>query len=61
MHQDLKKILFDYACHAACRILVPDQGPKLHPLQWKQGILTIGPPGKFCIRTFKSSSLDSII
>ena len=28
----LKKIFFDHACHVACRILVPDQGSKLHPL-----------------------------
>ena len=24
----------------------PDQGLKLHPLRWKHGVLTAGPPGK---------------
>ena len=29
--------------HVAHRILVPDQGWKLCPLQWKHGVLTAGP------------------
>ena len=30
----------------------PDQGSNLYPLQWKHGILTTGPPGKFKIGFF---------
>ena len=34
--------------HAACGILVPQPGikPMPHPLQWKRGVLTTGPPRK---------------
>ena len=37
---------FFWLHHAACRILVPDQGSNSCPLQWKLGVLTTGPPGK---------------
>lgn len=30
----------------SAQILILSQGLKLHPLQWKHGISTIGPPGK---------------
>ena len=35
-----------WLCYEACGILVPDQGWNLHPLHWKHGVLTTGPPGK---------------
>ena len=35
-----------WLCHEACGILVPHQGSNLPPLQWKCGVLTIGPSGK---------------
>ena len=39
----------------------PDQGSNLHPLHWKRGVLTTGPPGKsqslcFCHRIFSPSA-----
>ena len=37
--------LFQFG-HKACGILVPRLGIKSGPLQWNQGVLTIGPPGK---------------
>ena len=33
-------------CCAARGILVPHQGWNQHPLQWKRGVLTTGPPRK---------------
>ena len=33
------------SCHTACRILVIWTGIQLRPQQWKQQVLTIGPPG----------------
>ena len=37
---------FRFSCPTACGVL-PDQGSNLCPLQWKHGILTTEPPGKF--------------
>ena len=41
--------------HASCRILVPQAGIEPRPQQWKQRILTPGPPGN-CSPTLRSSS-----
>ena len=35
-----------WLCQTAFRILVPDQGSNLCPLQWKHRVLTTGSPGK---------------
>ena len=35
-----------WSCQTAFRILVPDQGSSLCPLQWKHRVLTTGSPGK---------------
>ena len=36
---------FFWPCPEACVILVPWPGLNPHPCQWKQGVLTTGPPG----------------
>ena len=38
---------FFWPCHLAIESQFHDQGQNLCPMQWKHGVLTIGPPGKF--------------
>ena len=47
-----------WLCLIAGRILVPDKGLNLCPLQWKHGVLTTGPPGKSPKRSFLSSDSE---
>ena len=42
----LKKIMFFWLHCVVCGILVPRPGKEPVPLQWKLGVLTMGPPGK---------------
>ena len=40
-----ERIIYFWPCPVACGILVRKPGMELMPLQWKRGVLTIGPPG----------------
>ena len=40
------RVVFFWLYRTTCRILAPDQGSNLCPLQWKLRVPTTGPPGK---------------
>ena len=46
-------IFFCFWPRCIARSWFPDQGSNPHPLHWKHGVLTTGPPGKFPIFHFK--------
>ena len=50
-----KQTAFFWPCHAACGILVPDQGSNLRPLHWKLRVVTSGLPGKSWDSLFRRS------
>lgn len=39
---------FFLPCSAGCSLLLPDRGWNPWPLQWKHGVLTLGPQGSPC-------------
>ena len=46
-------VFWGAALHAACKIIIPNQGSNPCPLQWKHGVLTTGWPGKSLEKGFE--------